>query len=168
MRESTSVIPYERVQRGILIIRGQRVMLDVDLAELYRVETRVLNQAVKRNAERFPPSFMFQLTDSEKKEVVTNCDHLQRIKYFPSAPYAFTEHGAIMLASVLNSPTAISASIQVVQAFVQLRQLLGRNAELSRRLDTLEKKYDARFKVIFEAIRQLMEPETKPKKKIGF
>lgn len=143
-------------------------MLDVDLAELYGVETRTLNQAVKRNAERFPPSFMFQLTDAEKKEVVTNCDHLHRIKFFPSAPYAFTEHGAIMLAAVLNSPTAINASIQVVQAFVQLRQLLGRSAELTRRLDALEKKYDARFKVIFEAIRQLMEPETKPKKKIGF
>lgn len=168
MREPTNIIPYERVQRGILVIRGQRVMLDVDLAELYGVETRTLNQAVKRNSERFPATFMFQLTDTEKKEVVTNCDHLHRIKYFPSAPYAFTEHGAIMLAAVLNSPTAINASIQVVQAFVQLRQLLGKSAELARRLDTLEKKYDARFKVIFEAIRQLMEPETKPKKKIGF
>ncbi|HEY8240559.1 MAG TPA: ORF6N domain-containing protein [Kiritimatiellia bacterium] len=168
MNESKGLIPLERVQRGILILRDQKVMLDVDLAELYGVETRTLNQAVKRHTERFPPTFMFQLTEQEKKEVVTNCDHLRKIKYFPSPPYAFTEHGAIMLAAVLNSPIAVNASIRVVEAFVRLRQLLTTNSELGKRLDALEKKYDTRFKMVFEAIRQLMTPEEKPKKKIGF
>ncbi|MFH0908018.1 MAG: ORF6N domain-containing protein [bacterium] len=168
MSESTSMIPAERIQRGILVIRDQRVMLDADLAELYGVTTRRLNEQVKRNAARFPREFMFQLTEMEKTDVVANCDHLQKLKYSPVQPYAFTEYGAIMLASVLNSPAAVQASIQVVKAFVALRQLLAEKADLFKKVEALEKKYDARFKVIFEAIRLLMAPETKPKKKIGF
>ncbi len=150
-----SLVPMGRIERAIFVIRGQKVMLDADLAELYGVLTKVLNQAVKRNKERFPVDFMFQLTKEEKDEVVTNCDHLKRLKFSPTLPHAFTEHGAIMLATILNSPIAVQASIQVVRAFVRLRQMLASNAVLARKLDTLERKYDAQFKVVFDAIRQL-------------
>jgi hypothetical protein len=143
-------------------------MLDVDLAELYGVTTRRLNEQVKRNVARFPREFMFQLTEVEKKEVVANCDHLQKIKYSPVQPYAFTEYGAIMLASILNSPVAVQASIQVVKAFVALRQLTAEKADLLKRVDAMEKKYDARFRIVFDAIRKLMAPEPKSKKRIGF
>ena len=150
-----SLVPMERIERAIFLIRGPKVMLDADLAELYGVLTKVLNQAVKRNKERFPVDFMFQLTKEEKDEGVTNCDHLKRLKFSPTLPHAFTEHGAIMLATILNSPVAVQSSIQVVRAFVRLRQMLASNAELARKLDTLERKYDAQFKVVFDAIRQL-------------
>ena len=150
-----SLVPMERIERAIFLIRGQKVMLDADLAELYGVLTKVLNQAVKRNKERFPVDFMFQLTKEEKDEVVTNCDHLKRLKFSPTLPHAFTEHGAIMLATILNSPVAVQSSIQVVRAFVRLRQMLASNVDLARKLDTLERKYDAQFKVVFDAIRQL-------------
>ena len=143
-------------------------MLDADLADLYNVPTKALNQAVKRNADRFPSDFMFQLTAAEKNEVVTNCDHLKKLKYSPVLPHAFTEHGAIMLASVLNSPTAVRASLQVVRSFVKLREVLASHRELAKKFEALEKRYDARFKVIFESIRQLLQPETNPHKKIGF
>ena len=111
---------------------------------------------------------MFQLTEAEKAEVVTNCDHLARLKFSPHLPYAFTEHGALMLANVLNSERAAQTSVQVVRAFVRLRQMLASNAELARKLDAMEKKYDAQFKVVFDAIRQLMSPLAKPKREIGF
>ncbi|ODS34619.1 MAG: ORF6N domain protein [Candidatus Scalindua rubra] len=116
----------------------------------------------------FPEDFMFQLTANEKAEVVANCDHLKRLKFSPNTPYAFTEHGAIMLATVLNSPIAVRASIEVVRAFVRLRQMLASNAELARKLAALEKKYDAQFKVVFDAIRRLMTPPEKPKSRVGF
>ena len=168
MNESNEIIPAERIDRGILIIRGQKVMIDADLAELYGVPTKRLNEQVRRNADRFPADFMFQLTDDEKKQVVANCDPLQKLKYSATLPYAFTEHGAVMLAAVLNSPVAVQASIQVVRAFVRIRQLLATNTDLARRMATLEKKYDARFKAVFDAIKQLMSTDEKPKKKIGF
>lgn len=162
-------IPIERVERGIFVLRGQRVMLDTDLAELYGVATKALNQAVKRNANRFPADFMFQLTEEEKKQVVTTCDHLRKLKFSPTLPHAFTEHGAVMLASVLNSPSAIQASLHVVRAFVRLRLMLASHTELAKRVEALEKKYDRRFRVIFDAVKQLMEPERKKAgKKIGF
>lgn len=110
MKKTLAIIPVEKVDRTILLIRGQKVMLDADLAEVYRVPTKVLNQAVKRNIDRFPDDFMFQLTADEKKEVVTNCDHLEKLKYSRNLPFAFTEHGAVMLASVLNSKVAVQAS----------------------------------------------------------
>src|SRR3989304_4000635 len=163
-----SLVPMERIERAIFVIRRQKVMLDADLAELYGVLTKVLNQAVKRNIERFPLDFMFQLTKDEKDEVVTNCDHLKRLKFSPTLPHAFTEHGAIMLATILNSPIAVQASIQVVRAFVRLRQMLASNADLARKLDTLERKYDAQFKVVFDAIRQLMTPPEPKRQQIGF
>jgi hypothetical protein len=143
-------------------------MLDADLAVLYGVTTKRLNEQLKRNRSRFPKDFMFQLTEKEKAEVVANCDHLKRLKFSPNLPYAFTEHGAIMLATVLNSPIAVHASIQVVRAFVRLRKMLAANAELARKLDALEKKYDEQFKVVFDAIRELMQPPEPKKRKIGF
>jgi phage regulator Rha-like protein len=162
------LIPTERIERSILLIRGEKVMLDADLAEIYGVTTKVLNQAVKRNAIRFPEDFMFQLTEREKAEVVTNCDHLVRIKFSPHLPFAFTEHGALMLANVLNGERAALTSVQVVRAFVRLRQMLASNAELSRKLAALEKKYDAQFKIVFDAIRQLMTPPEPKRREIGF
>lgn len=162
------VVPVERVAQSILLIRGQKVMLDTDLAELYGVTTKRLNEQVKRNRARFPADFMFQLTEEEKVEVVANCDHLARLKYSPVLPTAFTEHGAIMAASVLNSARAVEMSMFVVRTFVRLRQMLASNAELARKLAALEKRHDAQFKVVFDAIRQLMAPPESPRRKIGF
>ena len=168
MNSPAILIPTERIERSILLIRGEKVMLDADLAEIYGVTTKVLNQAVKRNAIRFPEDFMFQLTEREKAEVVTNCYHLVRIKFSPHLPFAFTEHGALMLANVLNGERAALTSVQVVRAFVRLRQMLASNAELSRKLAALEKKYDAQFKIVFDAIRQLMTPPEPKRREIGF
>lgn len=169
MKDKKSIIPAARIERSILVIRGEKVMLDADLAVLYGVTTKRLNEQVKRNRDRFPKDFIFQLTEREKREVVANCDHLKKLKFSPTLPYAFTEHGAIMLATVLNSPIAVKASIQVVRAFIRLRQMLASNAELARKLNALEKKYDEQFKVVFDAIRELMTPPTHTiKSKIGF
>ncbi len=165
------LIPVERIENSILLIRGEKVMLDADLAILYGVSTKRLNEQVKRNRDRFPGDFMFQLTENEKAEVVANCDHHKRLKFSPNLPYAFTEHGAIMLATVLNSPVAVQASIQVVRAFVKLRQMLSTNKELAHKLNQLEQKiekHDEEIKAIFDAIRQLMTPPEKHKRKIGF
>ena len=144
------------------------MILDGDLAKLYGVTTKRLNQQVKRNRDRFPEDFMFQLTKREKAEVVADCDHLSRLKFSPAFPYAFTEHGTIMAASILNTNRAIEASIFVVRTFVKLREMLATHKELERKLIALEKKYDEQFKVVFEAIRQLMKPPEKPRKPIGF
>jgi len=163
-----ALIPEEMIEKRIFFIRRHKVMLDADLAELYGVPTKALNQAVKRNKDRFPGDFMFQLTEQEKAEVVTNCDHLKKLKFSPTLPYAFTEHGSIMLATVLNSPVAVQASIHVVRAFVRLREMLASNAELARKLDMMERKYDNQFKIVFDAIRGLMAPPTVKKGKIGF
>lgn len=160
--------PIQSITSRILVIRGQKVMLDLDVAEVYGVPTKRLNEQVKRNRDRFPEDFMFQLTAEEKAEVVAFCDHLQRLKFSPQLPYAFTEHGALMLASVLNSPIAILASIQVVRALVQLRELLTSHRDLARKLAALEKKYDAQFKDVFAAIRELMAPPALPRRRIGF
>ena len=168
MNRKRSLMPVERVEETILLIRGQRVILDADLAKLYGVTTKRLNQQVKRNSDRFPEDFMFQLTTEEKTEVVANCDHLSRLKFSPAFPYAFTEHGAIMVASVLNTPRAIEASIFVVRAFVKLRKMLATHKEFERKLIELEKKYDEQFEVVFKAIRALISPPEKSKKKIGF
>ena len=168
MSEITSLIPMERIERAILLIRHEKVMLDLDLAAIYGVTTKALNQAVKRNAPRFPADFMFRLTEAAKTEVVTNCDHLARLKFSPHLPSAFTEHGALMLANVLNSERAAQTSVQVVRAFVRLRQLLSSNTELARKLESLEKKYDAQFRVVFDAIRKLMTPEPPKRREIGF
>jgi hypothetical protein len=160
--------PTERIEKRILLVRGHKVMLDADLAALYGVSTRVLNQAVKRNRERFPEDFMFRLTAAEKAEVITTCDHLRPLRFSPSLPHAFTEHGAIMLASLLNTRIAVQASVQVVRAFVRLREILATHKDLARKLEELEQKYDAQFKVVFDAIRQLMAPPENVRQSIGF
>ncbi len=162
------IIPRERIDRSILRLRGQKVMLDADLAILYGVTTKRLNEQVKRNRKRFPSDFMFQLTPKEKSEVVAICDHLQKRKFAASLPYAFTEHGAIMLASVLNSPVAIQVSVQIVRAFAKLREAVVSQRVLVRRLDQLEEKYDTQFRMIFDAIRELMTPPEPKKRGIGF
>jgi len=168
MQEADGLVPIERIESSILLIRSHRVMLDADLAVIYGVTTKRLNEQVKRNLKRFPPDFMFQLSESEKAKVVANCDHLARLRFSPYLPYAFTEHGALMLANVLNSDRAVEASVQVVRAFVRLRSLLASHAELARKLEALEKKYDAQFKVVFNAIRQLMNPPEPTGRPIGY
>lgn len=156
------------IERKILLIRGEKVMLDADLASLYGITTKRLNEQVKRNRDRFPDDFMFQLTETEKAEVVANCDHLMKLKFSPVLPYVFTEHGAIMLASVLNSPIAVQSSVLVVRAFVKLREMMTTHKDLARKLVDMEKKYDSQFKVVFDAIRQLMAPPVTKKVQIGF
>ena len=168
MGKELSVVPVERIERHILLIRGQKVLLSGDLAILYGVEPRALVQAVKRNIMRFPPDFMFQLTKREfsnlKSQIVTSSwGGLRR-----ATPYAFTEQGVAMLSSVLNSPRAVKVNIEIMRAFVRLRQMLTTNKELARRLDELERKYDAQFKVVFDAIRELMTPSDPPEGSIGF
>jgi len=165
-----TLIPVEVIEQRILLIRGQKVMLSTHLAELYDVETRVLNQAVKRNISRFPEDFMFQLNTSEAEQLVSQ-NVIPHKKYFGgSLPYAFTEQGVAMLSSALNSERAIKVNIEIMRAFIRLRRILASHADLARKLDALERKYDAQFKVVFDAIRQLMAlPEQKsPKRRIGF
>lgn len=162
------LVRRERIEQTILVIRSHRVMVDVDLAKLYGVATKVLNQAVKRNKGRFPSDFMFQLTDDEaaalRSQFVTSRGRGGR-RY---RPYAFTEQGVAMLSSVLHSDRAIQVNIAIMRAFVRLREMIGSNKALARRLNELEKKYDAQFRVVFDAIRELMaEPESKPRR-IGF
>jgi hypothetical protein len=147
------------------------VILDRDLAKLYGVSTKRLNEQVKRNQERFPEDFIFRLTAKERAEVVANCDHLSTLKYSRALPYAFTEHGAIMAATVLNTTRAIETSIFVVRAFVRLREVLATHKQLARKLTQLERRlgtHDQQVRSIFEAIRQLMSPPERPKKRIGF
>jgi hypothetical protein len=160
----------DKIDRAILIIRGQRVMIDRDLAELFGVKTFRLNEQVKRNIHRFPKDFMFLLTAEEKKEVIANCDHLEKIKYSRTNPFAFTEHGTIMLANVLNTPTAVETSVLIVRAFVKLRALLSTHKELERKILDLESKYDEQFAMIFKAIRELMHQEQldKNRPRIGY
>ena len=159
-----------RTESLIYIIRDERVMLDQDLAELYQVETKALVQAVQRNAKRFPPDFMFQLSFQEftalRSQIVTSKGRGGR----RTAPYAFTEHGVAMLSSVLRSERAAEINIEVIRAFVKLRQLVVSNSELANRLNHLEQRYDSQFKVVFDAIRQLMSETTQvpPKRRIGF
>jgi len=168
MASRQSLVPIERIERAILLIRSKKVMLDADLATLYEVETRVLIQAVKRNLERFPEDFMFQLTQEEfvilrSQSVISSNWGGRR---YP--PYAFTEQGVAMLSSVLRSPRAIQVNIEIVRAFIRLRRILASHAELARKLDALEKRYDVQFKEVFEAIRQLMAPPEPKRRTIGF
>jgi phage regulator Rha-like protein len=166
---SVSLVPLERIGQKILVIRGQKVMLDLDLAELYGVPTGTLNQTVKRQIERFPEDFMFQLA-VEEYEILKSQFVISRGwggRRFP--PYAFTEQGVAMLSSVLNSKRAIQVNIAIMRAFVWLREMLTTHADLARKLNALEKKYDQQFQVVFEAIRQLMTPPKPPKRRrIGF
>jgi hypothetical protein len=165
-----SIIPVERIERAILMLRGLKVILDGDLAALYGVPVKVLNQSVKRNIGRFPEDFMFQLSETEyvnlRSQIVTSSLPGYGGRRF--LPYAFTEQGVAMLSSVLRSPRAVQVNIEIMRAFVRLRQMLQSNAVLARKLASLEKKYDARFKIVFDAIRALMTPPARPKRRIGF
>ncbi len=164
------LIPLDPIAQKILLIRGHRVMLDSDLAELYEVPTKRLNEQVRRNIKRFPPDFMFQLTPEEftslrSQNATLNIGRGQHRKYLP---YAFTEQGVAMLSGVLNSERAIDVNVAIMRAFVKLREFAMTHKELSRKLNAMEKKYDAQFKVVFDAIRQLMTPPEPKKRKIGF
>jgi len=168
---SIESIHTRKIHKRILLVQGFKVILDYDLARLYGVSTKRLNEQVKRNRTRFPADFMFQLTLKEKKEVVANCDHLQKLKYSPVRPYAFTEHGTIMAASILNTKRAVEVSVFVVRAFVILREMLIRDKALACKIMDLERKiekHDNEIQSILEAIRQFMAPAEKPKRKIGF
>ena len=166
----TSLIPIERIEKAIYLIRGEKVMLDRDLAKLYDVTTAALNQTVRRNRERFAEDFMFQLTLAEVAQLNRSQFVISSQKHRDPRfrPYAFTEQGVAMLSSVLRSKRAITVNIEIMRAFVKLRQMLASNAELSRRLDELESKYDSQFKVVFDAIRKLMSPPVRDRKEIGF
>jgi hypothetical protein len=150
------LVPINDIAQRIQTVRGCKVMIDRDLAAFYGVRTKRLNEQVKRNKDRFPADFMFQLTKGEKDEVVANCDHLNKLKYTKALPYAFTEHGAIMAASVLNSPTAVEVSVFIVRAFVRLRQIVFDNAELRHELDALRVQTDERFQIVFEVLDKLL------------
>ena len=163
-------VPVEFVERRIYFIRGHKVMLDKDLAELYGVPTKSLNLAVKRNLERFPDDFMFRLTPEEDEALrfqIETSKTTRGGRRYP--PYAFTEQGVAMLSGVLRSPRAVQANVAIMRAFVRLRQMLAGHKELARKLDQMEKKYDAQFRIVFDAIRKLMAPPSpKPKRPIGF
>ncbi len=165
------IVPLHRIERAIFLIRGQRVMLAFDLADLYGVTTGRLNEQVKRNRARFPEDFMFQLTPEEFLELVAICDKSRRLRHAPAMPYAFTEHGAIMLASVLNSPRAVEASLLVVRTFVKLRETLATHRELARKMEELERRlegHDGHIRTLVDAIRQLMEGSETTPRRIGF
>ena len=171
-KTTQAIIPSGKIESRILLIRGHRMMLDSDIAELYGVSTRRLNEQVKRNQHRFPADFMFQLTDNEaralRSQIATSKKERGGRRY---RPYAFTEHGAIMVASVLNSRRAVEVSVYVVRAFVRLREMLSARKELARKLSELEKRiqgHDEEIVTLVEAIRELMEPPEKPGRQIGF
>jgi hypothetical protein len=161
-------VTAERIESIILLIRGQKVILDRDLAELYGVTTGNLNKAVSRNLDRFPPDFMFQLKQEEYESLRFHLGILKRGRHSKYLPYAFTEQGVAMLSSVLRSKRAVHVNIEIMRAFVRLRQILAAHKELERKLAALERKYDKQFKVVFDAIRALMVPPEKPRKQIGF
>ena len=165
----SDIVPMERIASKIYIIRDTRVMLDRDLAELYGVKTKVLKQAVKRNIKRFPEDFMFELTKEEfenwRSRFVTSNRDKMGLRY---KPMAFTEQGVAMLSSVLNSDRAIQVNILIMRAFTRLRQMLSTHEELKRKIEAMERKYDQQFRVVFEAIKQLIDTKDKPKRKIGF
>ena len=166
-----NLVPLERVENKIYIIRGQKVMIDWDLAELYGVKTKVLNQAVRRNKERFPGDFMFKLSKGEKEQLVTNCDQFEGLKHSSSFPYAFTENGVAMLSSVLRGKRAVQVNIRIMRAFTKLRKFMASHTEIARRLKNLENKYnkhDVEIEIIFKAIRKMIEYDEKPKNKMGF
>jgi len=163
-------LPDEVVERRILLIRGRNVIIDADLAKLYGVETRTLNQAARRQRGRFPDDFVFQISEEEKAKVITDCDHLANLRFSPHLPLAYTEHGALMAASVLNSDCAVEMSVLVVRAFVRLRGILASQVELLRKLEELENRigeHDEALHAIVKTIRSLMAAPSKTPR-IGF
>jgi len=170
MDEHPLIVSISDIERRIFLIRGLKVMLDTDLAELYGVETFNLNKAVKRNLDRFPEDFMFQLTKEDAESLrfqigMSKASGRGGRRYLP---HAFTEQGVAMLSSVLNSKRAVQVNIAIMRAFVKLRVMIASHKDLARRLDDQEKKYDQQFRIVFDAIRELMTPPVKPRRKIGF
>ncbi|HBR80946.1 MAG: KilA-N, DNA-binding domain protein [Candidatus Uhrbacteria bacterium GW2011_GWF2_44_350] len=166
----TNIVPYEQIEGRIYLLRGKKVMLDRDLARLYGVETKVLNQAVRRNLERFPSDFMFVLSEVETKilrsQIVTSrLDNYGGVRYLPTA---FTEQGVAMLSGVLNSQRAIAVNIQIIRTFAKLREMIQENDYLRRKLEVLEKDYDEKFAIVFDAIRRLLDSGEEPVVEIGF
>jgi len=166
--KGVALVPSERIERSILLIRGHKVILDADLAVLYGVETKQLIRAIKRNLPRFPDDFMFQLNEEEFENLRFHFGTSSQWGGRRYAPYAFTEQGVAMLSSVLHSRRAIQVNIEIMRAFVRLRRILASHADLARKLDSLEKKYDTQFRVVFDAIRELMKPPETKKRPIGF
>jgi phage regulator Rha-like protein len=165
-----AIVPIEVIEQKILLINGQKMMLDSDLAALYGVTTKRLNEQVRRNLKRFPRDFMYQLSQEEFESLRSHFATIRtgRGKHRKYLPYAFTEQGIAMLSSVLNSDRAIEVNIQIMRTFVKLREMIASHKDLVKKLDELEKKYDGQFQIVFEAIRQILEVEDKPKRKIGF
>jgi hypothetical protein len=172
MTKKKALIPVGKIEQRIFLIRGEKVIIDADLAEFYGVPTKRLNEQVKRNKTRFPDDFIFQLTSDEKAELVANCDHLAKLKFSRTMPYAFTEHGTIMAANVLSSMRAIEVSVFIIRAFVKLRRAISEHKQLSRRIAQLESRmvdHDGQIISIVKAIKQLMNPKQPPqKRRIGF
>jgi hypothetical protein len=172
MNENKSVVPVEKIENRILLVRGEKVIIDADLAEFYGVPTKRLNEQVKRNKDRFPNDFMFKLTQIEKAEVVANCDHLKNLKFSKTLPHVFTEHGAIMAAGVLNTSRAIEVSVFIVRAFVKLRQMVAGQKHLQRKISQIEKRlteHDDQIIELIKLVKQLLNPEPPPRKRrIGY
>lgn len=171
VRIGVRVLPVNRIAQTILLIRGQKVILDADLAAIYGVTTKALNQSVKRNLKRFPADFMFQLTPAEKAEVVTTRDHLSQLKFSPHLPHAFSEHGVAMLSSILSSERAIQMNILIVRAFVKIREIIARNKDLAVRIEKLERGHRDHASIItvlaeeIDGLKRLPPPKSRP---IGF
>ncbi len=171
MTQSNEIVETPVVESLILVLRGRRVILDADLARLYGTTTKALNQAVRRNATRFPEDFLFQLSEVEKEKVVTNCDHLRNLKFSRWLPNCYSEHGVIMAAMLVNTPRAIEVSVRVVRAFVRMRETLAANAEIAVKLGELESRvdgHDSSIHGIVQALKQMMQPDVKSRKRIGF
>ena len=172
MTRGQSIIPVGKIENRILLVRGEKVIIDADLAEFYGVPTKRLNEQVKLNSSRFPDDFMFQLKIDEKSEVVANCDHLEKLKYSKTLPYVFTEHGAIMVASVINTPRAIEVSVFIVRAFIKMRQFVSGQKELERKISRIEARltdHDEQIVELVTLIRKLLDPAPLPgNRRIGF
>ena len=167
-KKTKAVIPVEAIVSKIINLRGERALLDRDLAKMYGVETRVLKQAVRRNIDRFPDDFMFELTKKEQDSLRSQFVTLKRGQHSKYPPFAFTEQGVAMLSSVLNSDRAIRVNIAIMRTFTHLRKMLVTHKDLKRKIEAMEKNYDEQFRIVFEAITQLIEEDEKPKKKIGY
>ena len=164
----TDIVPIENIEKSIYLIRGQKVVLDRDLAALYGVETKVLKQAVRRNIDRFTSNFMFELSKKEYQSLRSQNVTLKRGQHSKYLPFVFTEQGVAMLSSVLKSEKAVQVNIQIMRAFIIMRKMSISNEQLNQKIIAMERKYDKQFKIVFETIRQLMEQDEKPKRKIGY
>lgn len=161
-------VHYESIKKKILLIRGEKVMLDFHLAEMYTVEVKYLKRAVRRNIDRFPEDFMFEISRDEYNSLRRHFGTLEKGSHSKYLPFAFTEQGVAMLSSILRSKRAVSVNIEIMRAFVKLRYILASHKDLEKKLNELENKYDSKFKIVFDALRELMKPPDKPKRPLGF